>query len=45
MYENIYNFDKKVFMIGFDITSIWVISLEKMRIREIIRVTQDGNKE
>ena len=32
-------------MIGFSITVIWVITLEEMRSREIIRVSQDRNIE
>lgn len=43
--ENIYNFDKKKFMIGVGITSIQVMTHEELKSSEIIGASQDGNKE
>lgn len=43
--ENLYNFDKKGFMIRVDIIAVQIIILEKMRSKEIIGVSQDENGE
>lgn len=37
--ENIYNFDKRRFIIGVDIIFIQVMSFEKMRNKKIIRTS------
>ena len=43
--KNMYNFDKKGFMIGVGIIAIQVITLEEMRSGKIIEASQDRNRE
>lgn len=42
--QNIYNFDKKSFIIEVSIISSQVRSLEEIRNGKIIRISQNGNK-
>lgn len=41
--KNIYNFDKKGFIIGVGIIVTWVIIHEELKIGEIIESSQDSN--
>lgn len=45
MGENIYNFDKKGFLIGVGVTSVRVITHEVLRSGEIIGARRDCNRE
>ena len=42
--ENIYNFDENMFIIGIDITLLWIITYKELINSEIIKVSQDSNK-
>lgn len=43
--KNIYNFGKKKFIIRAGITAYQIITLKKMRSRELIKANQDRNEE
>lgn len=42
--ENIYNFDKKKFLIDIDITLIQVITYKELKSDKIIGINQDSNR-
>lgn len=42
--ENIYNFDKKKFLIGVEVILIYVITYKELKNDEIISASQDSNK-
>lgn len=43
--KNIYNFDRKKFMIGGNILVVWVKIYKKLKNREIIGSSYDGSQE
>lgn len=43
--KNIYNFDKKKFLISMGVISVWVMTHEVLKSSEIIGACQNGNKE